>query len=85
MACSLRVYTEEVSLVDTFRHTCSMNDIVKGMTAELLLQLLFGVEVEVDEMDAFVLQVTPRTTLAHACPHLHSSGQSQATQQTADG
>ena len=70
------VHTEEIFLVQAFRHASSMHHIVELLPLHLLHELLFRREVEFDEVDALVFQKLARTGLANRSPHFHSTLQS---------
>lgn len=71
--CALVVDLEEVVSVQTFRHACCMNDIVKVVSAQLFNECVLRGEVEVDEMDTLVLQIAPRTGATHPRPRLKTA------------
>ena len=50
-----------------------MYHIVELVVAELLLQLFFRREVQLDQMDTLVLQEGPRARLADGSPRLETS------------
>ena len=59
--------------MQTFGHTSGMYHIVELVVAELLLQLFFRREVQLDQVDALVLQEGARTRLAHGSPRIKTS------------
>ena len=84
IACSLVVHAEEVVGMQAFRHTGGMYDIVEIMSTELLHELVLGVEVQFDEVDARVLQIGARAALAHGGPCIEASSECFLNDKTAN-
>ena len=84
MARAFGVHAEEVLLVLALRHTRCMHHVGELMTAQLLHQPFLRIQVELDELDAVVLQKLLRTAAAHSCPHLISSLQTFLHDETSD-
>ncbi len=80
----LGIDAAEVGLVETLGDAGGVNHIVEVMTAELLAEPFFGREVELDEVDALVLQVLPRAAATHGSPRLHSPAESLFDDEGAD-
>ena len=61
-----------------------MYDIVEIMSTELLYELVLGVEVQFDEVDAWVLQIGARAALAHGGPCIEASSECFLNDKTAN-
>ena len=61
MLRSLCIDAVKVFLMQTFRNTGSMNNVVEGVARQLLSQLFLRRKVQFYEMDALVLQESLRT------------------------
>ena len=62
----------EVCFVQAFRHACGMHHVVELVPGELLAQLLLAGQVQLQEVDAAVLQPFARTAAAHGSPDVHA-------------
>ena len=69
---ALGVHLVEILDMQTLGCTCRMDDVVELVSLQLAHQFRLGGEVEVDEMDALVLQVFLGTGRSYRRPCLHA-------------
>ena len=81
---ALGVDATEVILVETLRHTGSVNHVVELVAAQLLYQLLPRREVQLNQPDTLVLQILPGTGLANGSPRLKASAKGLLNDKGAD-
>ena len=75
MACALGVGLEELLTVQAFRGSCGVDDDIKLMRPQRLLQFGLLREVKLYEMETRVGEVSARRAAAHGTPHLPPSAE----------
>ena len=78
------IHAVKIVCPQTFRYAGSVYDIVECMVGELLPERVFRRKVKLDEVNAAVGEVFPRTARSHCGPHLHLSAQGFGHDKAAD-
>ena len=78
------VHSVKVGCMDAFCHSGGMDHVVETQSAHGVGHLAAVVEVEIEEVDALVLQVSAAAGLSYRHPYVHSLCESLIDDEAAD-